>query len=68
MSDTATRLVPEQDAYSIKQTADRIGKSESFVRKLIKNKQITAIGQGRIIFIRPAEITRYLDSLESYRP
>jgi excisionase family DNA binding protein len=68
MTDTAIRMVPEQDAYSVKQAGERIGKSESFIRKLIREGKLTAIGSGRTLFIRPAEIIRYLDSQEPTRP
>ncbi|MBF4574714.1 helix-turn-helix domain-containing protein [Frondihabitans sp. VKM Ac-2883] len=68
MTNTATRMVPEQDAYSVKQAAVRLGRSEGFVRKLINAKKLKALSDEGSLYVLPSEIDRYLSNLENARP
>jgi len=68
-TDTST-LEVKRHAYSVRQAAQALGdRSEQFVRNLVADGEIAArYGKGRTIYIFPAEIDRYLESLPSERP
>lgn len=68
-TDTST-LEVKTHAYSVRQAAQALGgRSEQYVRNLIAAGELRAkYGSGRAVYILPAEVDRYLESLPLERP
>ena len=62
MSSVEVQAAPRTHAYSVKQAAAAIGRSDQYVRNLITNGDLAAKRDGRVIYVMPSELDRFLNS------